>query len=72
MSDDTNVTLPSPSATPPSNRAATRTTANIIRVAPASRVPHTLPIQLPKFEALVQVLAHPRERKGSIVNGEGA
>ncbi|KAI6144823.1 Sfi1 spindle body protein-domain-containing protein [Pisolithus thermaeus] len=72
MSDDTNVTLPSPSTTPPSYRAATRTTANNEMAAPASHIPHPLPIQLPKSEALVQVPAHPRERRGSVINEEDA
>lgn len=72
MSDDTNVTLPSPSTTPPSYRAATRTTANGKTVAPASHIPHTPPIQLPKSETLVQVPTHPRERRGSVINEEDA
>lgn len=68
MSDDTNVTLPSPSTTPPSYR----TTANNKTVAPASQIPHASPIQLPKSEALVQVSAHPRQRRGSVINEEDA
>lgn len=72
MSDDTNVTLPSPSTTPPSYRAATRATANNKTAVPASQIPHAPPAQPPKSEYLVQVPAPPRERRGSVINEEDA
>ncbi|KAI6045673.1 Sfi1 spindle body protein-domain-containing protein [Pisolithus marmoratus] len=72
MSDDTNVTLPSPSATPPSYRAATRAAAKSKTVAPPNHFPHAPPIQPPKSEPLVQMSAHPRERRGSVINEEDA